>query len=540
MRRLKSYAALCSGALLLVSAPTSAQTQKGSQSARTQPPLRTPTQSVWVPSTTAFGVPTLPTTDLSTLTPNDLATNLLGGGVTISNVTFTGDSAQGGTFTGGTGIIGFESGVVLSSGNVAAVAGPDNTVGDTTTDFSNPGDADLEAINGGIATFDAAVLEFDFECSASTTVSFQFVFASEEYNEWVFQFNDTFGLFLNGTNIAIVPGTTDAVTIDTVNCGDGTLPGVNCGQYVDNECTTFPCQMVPTEMDGLTMLFSAVGTLQPGTNHLKIAVADALDGSWDSVVFLRASSLVCATPAPSFDPPTPCGETLTVSVGSPLTFDAVGLATNGLAGQGVSIDASGDPAPLNGGTFTPALPTALGQPAQTQFSWTPTAADVGMHTITLTATDQLGQASSCDVDVLVTFGTPYCDPTNNSTGVPGTLYASGSLSVANNNLTAHAINVPDGQLMYFLASRGQDFVMNPGGSDGHLCLGGGQGIARYHNTTGMISGGMHSGLIDWTNVPEPPLFGVMALAGETWNLQGWHREAGGGSNFTNGLSLTLQ
>ena len=63
----------------------------------------------------------------------------------------------------------------------------------------------------------------------SDTISFKYVFGSEEYLELVNSFNDAFGFFLTGTsnpaggnyvdqNLAIVPGTANTpVTIDNVN-----------------------------------------------------------------------------------------------------------------------------------------------------------------------------------------------------------------------------------------------------------------------------------------------------------------------------------
>ena len=58
-------------------------------------------------------------TDLNNgATPSDLANNLVGSGVTVSNVTYTGDNRAAGTFTGGSGIIGFASGIVLDTGKV--------------------------------------------------------------------------------------------------------------------------------------------------------------------------------------------------------------------------------------------------------------------------------------------------------------------------------------------------------------------------------------------------------------------------------------
>jgi hypothetical protein len=58
-----------------------------------------------------------------------------------------------------------------------------------------------------LETFDATVLEFDFVPTFST-VQFQYVFSSEEYSDFSnTSFNDVFAFFVNGVNIAVVPGT---------------------------------------------------------------------------------------------------------------------------------------------------------------------------------------------------------------------------------------------------------------------------------------------------------------------------------------------
>ena len=67
----------------------------------------------------------LSTQDLNSgLKPTDLVNRLLGKGVTVSNVTFKGVNVAAGTFRGGTDIIGFEEGIILSSGDVSHVIGP--------------------------------------------------------------------------------------------------------------------------------------------------------------------------------------------------------------------------------------------------------------------------------------------------------------------------------------------------------------------------------------------------------------------------------
>src|SRR3972149_4244876 len=117
----------------------------------------------------------LTTEDLTgPLTPEDLANDLVGEGITSSNVTYSGADVAAGRFTGGTGIIGFDSGVILSSGCVANVVGP-NSIDDVTCENGTPGDADLDAL-AAFPTFDAAVLELDF-VPTSDAVIFQYVFA---------------------------------------------------------------------------------------------------------------------------------------------------------------------------------------------------------------------------------------------------------------------------------------------------------------------------------------------------------------------------
>jgi hypothetical protein len=228
------------------------------------------------------------TNDLSgSLTPEDLVNGLVGGGVTVSNVSYTGDDVAAGTFSNAIDVLGaFDAGVVLSTGNISFVQGP-NTLDDATAQNGEPGDAQLGALSG-FTTFDAAVLEFDF-VPLSDTAAFRFVFASEEYNEWVnSQYNDVFAFFVNQTNCAIVPGGGQPITINTIN--NGTNPSL----YEDNE---IPGNTLDTEMDGLTVTLTCLAFVNPGvTNHIKMAIADAGDDQLDSVVFIQANSLVGSGP----------------------------------------------------------------------------------------------------------------------------------------------------------------------------------------------------------------------------------------------------
>ena len=264
------------------------------------------------------------------LTPSDLANKLVGSGVTVSNATYTGASTAGGTFNGGTGILDFEDGVILSSGNVSNVVGP-NQFDDVTTSHGRPGDADLDAlVNGG--TRDAAVLEFDFVPDADK-VFFSYVFASDEYNEYVNSgFDDVFAFFINGQNCATVDG--DRVSINTINNGNPFgSGGPHSDLYINNDLSDSGGS-INTEMDGLTTTLTCEATVKPNqTNHIKLAIADRGDTAFDSNVFLKSSSFSTTPPGnkpPSVDAGGPYevneGDTVDVSAtgtdpeGGPLTY----------------------------------------------------------------------------------------------------------------------------------------------------------------------------------------------------------------------------
>jgi hypothetical protein len=265
----------------------------------------------------------LVTEDLDTaLTPTDLANSLAGPGVVVSNVSFTGANSAGGAFSGGTGIIGVESGVILSSGNIATVVGP-NTVDGATTAHGNPGDADLDAISG-FTTFDAAMLEFDITTNSSN-IFIQYVFTSEEYNEYVNGVvNDSFGFFVNGTNCALVDG--DPVSINTVNGGNplGTNAS-NSGFYINNDLSDGGGS-INTEMDGLTVVLVCEAAVNPGVaNSIKLAIADAGDNILDSNVFIVGEGITTTNPQEEVPVPTlnPLGGLLLILVLA--TFGYVGI-----------------------------------------------------------------------------------------------------------------------------------------------------------------------------------------------------------------------
>jgi hypothetical protein len=241
------------------------------------------------------------------VSPRSLALYLTrtGCGVRVADVKYAGTDNSAGTFTSThTGTIGFTDGLVLTTGSILSIPGPNQLTG-AGTNNSLPGDPDLAPLIPGYPTNDATILEFDFVPEGST-IQFDYVFASEEYNEFVHSnYNDVFGFFLNGKNIAIIPGadpssTLSVVSIDNINGGKpfGTAAS-NAALYLCNSsdsCSVMDPGWSATrfndlEMDGLTVVLTVTATVVPNEyNHIRFAIADAGDFVYDSAVFIRAGS----------------------------------------------------------------------------------------------------------------------------------------------------------------------------------------------------------------------------------------------------------
>src|SRR5438874_7016203 len=76
--------------------------------------------------------------DMTSNSATDLATSIVGGmsGVTLvpNSATYTGANRAAGAFSGASGILAFSDGVVLTTGSVANIPGPNNT---TAVTYSN-------------------------------------------------------------------------------------------------------------------------------------------------------------------------------------------------------------------------------------------------------------------------------------------------------------------------------------------------------------------------------------------------------------------
>lgn len=246
------------------------------------------------------------------VTPVALAESLSGAGVSIdtTSVTYTGHERGAGSFSGGDGIVGVGGGLVLSSGQAIDIVGPNDR--DKSTTLGVPGDDDLEAIVNA-TTYDASVLEFDFTVpGGESTVYFQYVFGSEEYHRYVgSSFNDVFGFFVNGANCAVVGSPPVEVSVNTINNGRGNVESPsNSNLFINNNPRTptdasgevVPeAQLANTAMNGFTVPLECAASVQPGTNTMKLAIADTADTVLDSWVLIEAGTL--SVVPPDEDPP---------------------------------------------------------------------------------------------------------------------------------------------------------------------------------------------------------------------------------------------
>ncbi|MGM0480062.1 MAG: choice-of-anchor L domain-containing protein [Bacteroidota bacterium] len=239
----------------------------------------------------------------SGMTPQQLVQNVLvGQGVTVSNVFYSGANDAIGTFDATNANVGIDEGVIMTTGTVLnnnnGPHGP-NDQDNAGIDNGETGYGPLENLVDN-QTFNATVLEFDF-VPFSDTVRFNYVFASEEYPEYVGEpFNDVFAFFISGPgingaeNMAIIPGTTQPVAINNVNAGS------NAAYYVDNgDGNTAPMNNDPTyiQYDGFTTPLEAVSKVECGeTYHIIMAIADVADPVWDSGIFLEKNGFTSEQP----------------------------------------------------------------------------------------------------------------------------------------------------------------------------------------------------------------------------------------------------
>ena len=233
--------------------------------------------------TTAMSLLAAPAMAFSVGATNNIETlknNLLGNntaGLSNFSLSITGDARAFGIFNDDP--FGLKSGVVMSTGKVTDLPGPNVNDGELGTDFPPSGveDGDLAQLN----------LSF-FADSTAEKLFFKYVFGSEEFLEYGgSQYNDDFELLLNGTNLAkLTDGKTVTINNLVPNSGDRSTDHPD---YINNQSFTGLAANI-IRLDGYTKVLGFEGLLNKNqTNVLTIRIKDVGDGVLDSAVFIQGN-----------------------------------------------------------------------------------------------------------------------------------------------------------------------------------------------------------------------------------------------------------
>jgi len=226
-------------------------------------------------------------------------------------------SVQLGTFSNSNPNFGLDSGVVMATSNAFDVIPGQNG---TYTSFPNQTpSANLTTVMNAIGStssnfYDRVSIQFSFLAS-SDSLKFDYIFGSKEYTNYTCSnFNDVFGFFLIGPgingaplynangnlnidsiNIALIPGTSTPVAINTIN------QGFPSGGNSANNCLTANPNYVAhsayynantggsnnVNLEGFTDVFTAKAQVVCGIPYtLKLIIADVADYAFNSAVFI--------------------------------------------------------------------------------------------------------------------------------------------------------------------------------------------------------------------------------------------------------------
>ena len=222
--------------------------------------------------------------------------NLFGFCVDVYDLNIIASNGSLGGFSYSGDDFGITQGVILSTGKVENAVGPNNSTCISSSHAAS-GDLILNTLNTDLLTFDACVIEFDFIAASDNLLACEFIFASEEYPEYVGSwFNDIFGFFisepyeielgdmdpnisLQPQNLAFLPNSEIPISINNINENE------NPNFYIDNS------DGENIQYDGFTTPITLEKEIKQGVVYrLRIAIADGSDDQYDSALFLKSNS----------------------------------------------------------------------------------------------------------------------------------------------------------------------------------------------------------------------------------------------------------
>jgi len=239
------------------------------------------------------------TVDDTSYSATDL-TNLLLNGSCIDPTNISYSSPQSvAQFDGNGSTFPLTEGIILRTGVAKLTEGP-YTDTNLSSQVNSSSDPTLEAISASTGQndpiTDTAFLQFDF-VPISSDFSFNFIFASNEYGQWQCGFSDVFAFLLTDlgsgttTNLAIVPGTTDPITVITIrdNAYNGGCTSENANLF-DTYNVNNPAAST-LNMRGHTTVLNASSTLTPGNSYrIRLVIGDYKNPNFDSAVFIDTGS----------------------------------------------------------------------------------------------------------------------------------------------------------------------------------------------------------------------------------------------------------
>ncbi|PHS08252.1 MAG: hypothetical protein COA88_07150 [Kordia sp.] len=190
-------------------------------------------------------------------------------------------------------------GIILRTGIAKFTEGP-YTDTNLSSQVNSSSDPTLETISANAGQTDpitdTAFLQFEFT-PISSDFSFDFIFASNEYGAWQCGFSDVFAFLLTDinagttTNLAIVPSTTDPITVITIrdNAYNGSCTSENPSLFdvynVDDPASS------TLNMRGHTTVLNASSILTPGDPYrIRLVIGDYNNSNFDSAVFIDTGS----------------------------------------------------------------------------------------------------------------------------------------------------------------------------------------------------------------------------------------------------------
>lgn len=336
-----------------------------------------------------------------------IVTGLLSGGLSLvpGSVTFKGVNNQASLFTGGLDTIGLSTGLLLTSGS--GLPPISNTQTGFSTSTGSGSDADLLAAGAGLpgigSVNDANVITFKVMATSAsvTSVTFNFVFGSDEYPEWSSVYSDIGAILVNGTNVAFFSNGKPLAVIND---------NLAAGAFQNNTGGS-----IALEYDGISAKLSVTAALQPGENTIKIGVADSNDSALDTALFVGTISGGQETGGGTItQPPVAEDDTATTTDPLPVVIDVLGNdgdADGVIASYGITTG------PTNG--------TAAFNPDGTM-TYTPNAGFSGTDTIVYSVTDDDGASDTATVTVTVLPGETEPPSSCPTVDRPGTVDGSSS------------------------------------------------------------------------------------------------------------------